>query len=122
MLRKLLILVFLILLKLEFKGFSNGFLPSVLEMPRGSDFVMLGIFPLMEKQPLSFTGSCRSLAPAFRRGVALRRSLQNLNIETRGILKGENLENNTGSGSKIREEEDDEGAGGVDRTTLTGGE
>ena len=32
--------------KIRAKGFTYGFLPSVLELPRGSDTIMLGAFPL----------------------------------------------------------------------------
>ena len=58
--------------KIRVKGFRNGFLPSVLEMPRGSDMVILGIFPLMERHSSPLVGTRRALGPAFRRGDAVR--------------------------------------------------
>ena len=58
---------FLTFAKIRVSGFNNGFLPSVLEMPWGSHYVMLGIFPLYDKWgPIPF-GSGSSLGPAFRR-------------------------------------------------------
>ena len=57
------------------KGFSNEFLPSVLEMPQGSDTVMRGIFPLMGRRS---PPSARALGPALRRGVAVRNYFDSL--------------------------------------------
>ena len=62
------------MLKFELKGFSNGFLPSILEMPQCSDMVMMGIFPLLDSHSSPPIGSCRALGPAFRRGTAVRGS------------------------------------------------
>lgn len=75
---------FLTYAKIRVSGFSNGFLPSVLEMPQGSDFVMLGIFPLIDKQPLFSNRSARTLGPAFRRAETLRRSLGDMDSQPYG--------------------------------------
>ena len=66
---------FLTYAKIRVSGFKDGFLPSVLEMPWGSHFVMLGIFPLNDKRVSLPPGSGRALGPAFRRGEALRKSM-----------------------------------------------
>ena len=70
------------------KGFVNGFLPYILEMPRVSDFVMLGIFPLLEKNSSLLAGSCKALGPTFRRGEVVRRSLVDSNPKSQGRLNG----------------------------------
>ena len=57
-------LSFLNYAKIRVKGFSNGFLPSILQLPRGSDTVMLGVFPLEGRLSLP---SARALGPDFRR-------------------------------------------------------
>ena len=77
-------LTFLAYAKLRVSGFNNGFLPSVLEMPRGSDSVFLGIFPLIDKQIPVLNGSCRALGPAFRRAQSLRRTLTETDFQTIG--------------------------------------
>ena len=75
---------FLTFAKIRVSGFSNGFLPSVLEMPWGSHFVMLGIFPLNDKRGTIPFGSGTSLGPAFRRGEAMRRFIADPNIQSYG--------------------------------------
>ena len=79
---------FLTYAKIRVSGFSSGFLPSVLEMPRGSDFVMLGIFPLNDNRTSSSVASGRALGPTFRRGEVLRRSLVDLNAHYQPDLHG----------------------------------
>ena len=69
--------------------FKSGFLPSVLEIPWGSDFVMLGIFPLNN-------GGGSSLGSAFRRGEALRRSMADCKMQSHEFLHGLGKETITG--------------------------
>ena len=72
---------FLTYAKIRVPGFTNRFLPSVLEMPWGLDFVMLGILPLNN-------GGGSSLGSAFRRGEALRRSLADFKLQSHEFLHG----------------------------------
>ena len=79
---------FLTYAKIRVSGLSSGFLPSVLELPWGSDIVMLGIFPLIDGQPSYSVGSGRALGPAFRRGEVLRRSFAVLKSHPQEVLQG----------------------------------
>ena len=80
---------FLTYAKIRVSGFYNGFLPSILELPRGSDSVMLGIFPLYDNGASSSVGSGRTLGLAFRRGKVLRRSIVDVNAHFQRVLHEE---------------------------------
>ena len=74
--------------KIRAKGFTYGFLPSVLELPRGSDTIMLGVFPLDE---ILSPPSAIALGPAFRRGLQVRNSFEPLNSLTQDVAKSSEL-------------------------------
>ena len=71
-------------------------------MPRGSDFVLLGIFPLIDKQVSVFNGSCRALGPAFRRAQSLRRSLASTDLQS--YRENTTVGNTTNNGEEVAKE------------------
>lgn len=79
--------------KLQVKGGRNGFLSITLDLPRGSNIVTLGIFPLEESNSWKPVRVCRSIGPMARHSESRERQMaqdreicQSLELQSIDIL------------------------------------